>query len=105
MLDLNDPQTRHIFEAAKLEDEMRPFLVAVRKENRKLEEGEESQIIAILHKLDTLNQQHFQSSEGTQKTIDRLRKSILKKEDANTTWNHFLELAETEGENFGTWMI
>lgn len=105
MLDLNHPQTKHIFRAAKLEDDIRPFLVAAEKEGRELREDEIDSILSSLDQLDRLNETHFDSNTGISRTIDHLRISIQNHHSIKDIWSNFIDLAETDGDNFGTFAI
>lgn len=51
MLNLDDPQSRHIFQAVKLEDSIRPILVAAERDNRNLSEEEK---VSAFRSLDQL---------------------------------------------------
>ena len=104
MLDLEHPQTKHIFQAAKLEDQMRPILVAARSDERTFTDTERSQLDVLLGALDDLNAANFGQDAGIVATIEYLRQSIHAGE-SSLAWTRFIDLAERPGKNFGTWAI
>ena len=105
MLDLSDPQSKHIFAAAKLEDEIRSRLLAWRNANAGecLSAPREIQDV-YLPALRELNRKHFGSSPGIERTLADLSAAVAAG-DHTKSWQVFLSLAETSGDNFGTWAI
>ncbi|WP_338846278.1 hypothetical protein V8J88_21265 [Massilia sp. W12] len=106
MLDLNHPKTQHIFEAARIEDEIRRLLVAWRQNGpaSALPQSAEYALQSSLAELHKLNQNHFGASGGIGNTLSALETAISHG-DSNESWRAFIKLAEAPGENFGTWAI
>jgi len=106
MLDLSDPQTQHIFRAAALEDEIRKQLVAIKKDVMGSEHSSRyldivSRVIPALRRL---NEEHFGSSYGITKHLDDISAAATQN-NLDLCWKHFLALADSPGDNFGTWAI
>ena len=106
MLDLHDPQTQHIFRAAIVEDEIRAHLVAIRQGGDRTERASRYQDIVsrIIPELRRLNDGHFNASRGITKLLDDLESSVAQ-QDLDLCWKRFYALAESPGDNFGTWTI
>ncbi len=105
MLDLNHPQTEHIFVAARIEDEIRAHLVAMRDSSIKDKDARIMEITdTLIPKLHEMNNKHFGSAPGITNTLQRLE-SAVKSKDLQLSWKAFCALAEEPGENFGTCAI
>ncbi len=103
MLDLNHPQTQYVFAAARLEDGVRMLLVQWRDSGTP-----PAELIATISKsinaLQELNAKHFGNASGITRTLETLR-SAINTFDLAASWSAFMALADTPGDNFGTWTI
>jgi hypothetical protein len=106
MLDLSHPQTKPIFKAARIEDEIRVHLLAWRKEgaDRSLSESSIDAVKASIAKPHALNQEHFKASVGITGTLAAVEAAITLG-SCEESWQAFLRLAESPGANFSTWAI
>lgn len=103
MLNMNHPQTPHVFAAARLEDALRTLLVQWKGTGTPPPELTEAstRLIDALHEL---NMRHFGGASGITQTLESLRSAIIRS-DFNASWACFMALAEAPGDNFGTWAI
>lgn len=102
MLDLGHPQTALIFEASRLEDQIRPHLLGW------LDGGEfggrREVLDTWLPQLHALNRRGFGNSPAIAATLENLERAVGG-DAPGVAWQCFLALAETPGDNFGTWTI
>ena len=105
MLDIEHPQTRHVFAVARVEEEIRARLIAARS-LAVTERSERMKVIlaVLIPKLHFLNRAHFGDSPVISATLRRLEESV-REGDVDESWQRFLALAERHGDNFGTWAI
>ncbi len=103
MLDMDHPQTPHVFAAARLEDALRMLLVQWKGTGTPTPELTEActRLIDALHEL---NMSHFGGASGITQTLESLRTAIIRI-DFNASWASFMALADAPGDNFGTWAI
>jgi hypothetical protein len=102
VLDLAHPQTALIFEASGLEEKIRPHLLAWL--NGAPFEQRREVLDTWLPQLHELNRRGFGNSPAIAATLDRLAEAV-RGTDPGAAWQGFLDLAETPGDNFGTWAI
>jgi hypothetical protein len=106
MLDLDHPQTKHVFAASRIEEKIRAHLLAMKKSTDQVEKhGHAQEILSVLvPELHSLNREHFAASVAIERTLRELEVAV-RSNDFNASWNCFLALAERSGDNFGTWAI
>ncbi len=117
MLDLDHPRTQFIFEASRIEEQMRGLLLAWL--SGEALQGQAEILNVLLPRLHDLNRQHFGHAAGISATLNRLAAAVQRFDvrrfnlncrgadsaDAQAAWTCFLDLAERPGDNFGTWAI
>lgn len=97
--------TAYVFEASRIEDMIRVHLVSWRKNvTCGLPQTAAEEIKTSIASLHDLNSQHFGASAGIAKTLDGVLAAVMSG-DVEESWQAFLLLAATPGENFGTWAI
>ncbi|WP_295984313.1 hypothetical protein [uncultured Variovorax sp.] len=103
MLDLGHPRSRHVLEAARIEDLIRRQLLAWR-DDRALASSVRADILCnLLPQLEALNAEHFGASKKIHRTLDALGRTV-QGADADAAWQAFGKL-DGPGDNFGTWAI
>jgi len=103
MLDLNHPRARYVFDAARIETEIRMLLLQWQRAGTPPADLIEctSKSIDALHELNAL---HFDDDKKITRTLESLHAAINALDCAGS-WSAFLALAERPGDNFGTWAI
>lgn len=106
MLDLDDPKTKHIFYAARIEDDIRLILVECMESDNFLS-NEKRKIISDekLNQLLKLNELEFHNSHKIKSSISSLKEIVLHEKDLQKIWTSFLSFADSPGDNFGTYAI
>lgn len=103
MLDLDHPQSRHVLEAARIEDLIRKQLLAWQGDPAAELVARAQVLQVLLPQLDALNAAHFGASKKIVRTLDALRRA-MQGDSADAAWRAFLVL-DGPGDNFGTWAI
>jgi len=103
MFDLDHPRSRHVLEAARIEDLIRRQLVAWREDDAASSAARAAILGTLLPQLEALNAKHFGASKKIYRTLDALGRAV-QGADAEKAWQAFTAL-DGPGENFGTWAI
>ena len=103
MLDLDHPRSRHVLEAARIEDLIRKQLLAWRADEAVASSARIEILRTLLPQLEALNAAHFGASKKIHRTLDALGRAV-QGADAGTAWQVFGAL-DGPGDNFGTWAI
>ena len=115
MLDLDHPRSRHVLEAARIEDLIRKQLLAWRADEAAASSARIEILRTLLPQLEALNAAHFGASKKIHRTLDEAllddafdaRDALgraVQGADAGTAWQVFGAL-DGPGDNFGTWAI
>jgi hypothetical protein len=104
MLDLDHPRSRHVLEAARIEDLIRTLLLAWREDQATDEataSSARSEILQmLLPQLEALNAAHFGASTQIYRTLYALGQAV-QGADAGKAWRAFGAL-DGPGDNFAT---
>jgi sirohydrochlorin ferrochelatase len=103
VLDLDHPRSRHVLEAARLEDLIRKLLLAWREDEAAASPARAQILQTLLRQLEALNATHFGASKKIYRTLDALGHA-MQGADAGKAWQAFMAL-DGQGDNFGTWAI
>ncbi len=103
MLDLDHPRSRHVLEAARIEDLIRKQLLAWREDEAAASSARTEILRTLLPQLEALNAVHFGASKKIYRTLDALGRAV-QGADAGAAWQAFAAL-DGPGDNFGTWAI
>jgi hypothetical protein len=103
MLDLDHPQSRHVLEAARIEDLVRKLLVAWREDAAAASSARAEILQTLIPQLEALNAAHFGASTTIYRTLDALGRAV-QGADADKAWQAFTAL-DGPGDNFGTWAV
>lgn len=103
MLDLDHPRSRHVLEAARIEDLIRALLLAWCKDEATASSARSEILQVLLPQLEALNAAHFGASTQIYRTLDALGQAV-QSADAGKAWRAFGAL-DGPGDNFATWAI
>ena len=103
MLDLDHPRSRHVLEAARVEDLVRKQLLAWREDEAAASSARTQIVQELLPELEALNAAHFGASKKIYRTLDALGQAV-QGTDADKARQAFTAL-DGPGDNFGTWAI
>ncbi|MEZ2293345.1 hypothetical protein [Variovorax sp. RCC_210] len=103
MLDLDHPRSRHVLEAARVEELVRKQLLAWREDEAAASSARTQILQVLLPQLEGLNAAHFGASKKIYRTLDALGQAV-QGADAGKAWQAFMAL-DGPGDNFGTWAI
>lgn len=105
MLDLSHPRTEYIFQAARIEDEIRKHLVAMRECASDVTAHRYQEIHELfIPMLKALNAEHFGKSKDIDDALDRIS-AAAQAHDLVKCSSEFYPFADAPGANFGTWAI
>jgi hypothetical protein len=107
MLDLNYPQTKYVFQASRVLDEIRGELTALEnaKGSAEIIGRTEHICLVLVPKLHALNREHFENSSQIREGLEALAKTTgaLNYKEA---WELLVDLEGKPGRNnFGVWAI
>jgi len=103
MLDLDHPRSRHVLEAARIEDAIRKLLIMWREDEAAASSVRAEILQTWIPQLEALNAAHFGASKKIYRTLDALGRAV-QGADAGKAWQAFVVL-DGPGDNFGTWAI